>query len=426
MKTNTKIHSIVLASAVLMLFLILVFSTASAATAQSASLKITTTRISATGLSEYGCGPAIYGNYIVWEDVRNGQDKPDIYMYDVSTSKETRITTSGSASDLAIYGNRIVWIDGRNGKNQDDNAGGHDIYMYDLSTHKEIRITNSTIPADDFGYSLMVAISGNRIMWGGTYRYCIYDLSTRKEIDINRIDIINPAFYGNRIIGVTDIDGRPGNVNMYDLSTYKETLIPTIGDGFDPKIYDNKIVWEDFFNGYSGDPHITDIYMYDISTHKKTRITTHGTADRPAIYGDKILWVDSRTGNSAIYMYDLSTHTETHTSNTSAWPEAIYGDRIVWADYSNGNIYMGALVYSPVASFFAFSITGKTPLTVRFIDKSTGSPASWSWNFGDKSTSTIRNPVHKYSKAGKYIVSLTVKNTAGRNTAKKTSYMTVK
>ena len=79
MKTNTKIHSIALASAALMLFLILVFSMASAATAQSASLTITTTRISATGLSEYGCGPAIYGNYIVWEDVRNGQDKPDIY-----------------------------------------------------------------------------------------------------------------------------------------------------------------------------------------------------------------------------------------------------------------------------------------------------------------------------------------------------------
>ena len=80
----------------------------------------------------------------------------------------------------------------------------------------------------------------------------------------------------------------------------------------------------------------------------------------------------------------------------------------------------------PVAAFSASPVTGKPPLTVKFNDKSTGSPASWSWNFGDKSTSTAKNPVHKYSKAGKYTVSLAVKNAAGSNTAKKTNYITIK
>ncbi len=80
----------------------------------------------------------------------------------------------------------------------------------------------------------------------------------------------------------------------------------------------------------------------------------------------------------------------------------------------------------PVAAFSASSLSGKAPLTVTFTDKSTGSPTSWSWNFGDKSTSTVKNPVYKYNKAGKYTVILTVKNAAGSNTAKKTNCITVK
>jgi PKD repeat protein len=70
---------------------------------------------------------------------------------------------------------------------------------------------------------------------------------------------------------------------------------------------------------------------------------------------------------------------------------------------------------------FSTSISGRT---VKFTDKSTGSPTCWSWNFGDKSTSTSKNPTHKYSKAGKYKVILTAKN--GKGSTQKISYVTVK
>lgn len=79
-----------------------------------------------------------------------------------------------------------------------------------------------------------------------------------------------------------------------------------------------------------------------------------------------------------------------------------------------------------VAAFSASPTSGKALLTVKFSDKSKGSPTSYVWNFGDKSISTSRNPVHKYSKAGKYTVSLTVKNAAGSNTKKVSNYITVK
>jgi PKD repeat protein len=78
----------------------------------------------------------------------------------------------------------------------------------------------------------------------------------------------------------------------------------------------------------------------------------------------------------------------------------------------------------PVAVFSASPIYGNAPLAVAFTDKSTGSITSRSWNFGDKSASTLQSPVHKYIKAGKYTVSLKVTNAAGSNT--KTMSITVK
>jgi PGF-pre-PGF domain-containing protein len=66
-----------------------------------------------------------------------------------------------------------------------------------------------------------------------------------------------------------------------------------------------------------------------------------------------------------------------------------------------------------VASFSASPTTGKAPLKVTFTDKSSGTPTSWSWNFGDGSTSAEKNPVHNYSAAGNYTVNMTVTNQNG-------------
>ncbi|WP_141241789.1 PKD domain-containing protein, partial [Methanosarcina spelaei] len=46
--------------------------------------------------------------------------------------------------------------------------------------------------------------------------------------------------------------------------------------------------------------------------------------------------------------------------------------------------------------------------------------------FGDGSQSFVQNPVHKYSKTGKYTVSLTVKNDRGSSTVTKTGYIQVR
>jgi PKD repeat protein len=45
---------------------------------------------------------------------------------------------------------------------------------------------------------------------------------------------------------------------------------------------------------------------------------------------------------------------------------------------------------------------------VQFTDLSTGNPTSWSWSFGDGSTSNEQNPSHKYTKTGEFSVTLTI------------------
>ena len=196
MKTRNRLYPIVVA-----LFLLpFICAVASAEMAPG-----TETQITNNGANQKH--PAIYGDRIVWTDFRNGDgyQTSDIYMYDLSTSTETQITTSGSAYSPDIYGSRIVWTDERNGNG--------DIYMYDLSTSTETQITTN-----------------------GSWQYW-------------------PAIYYDKIVWVDERDADEShgdayvssNVYMYDLSTSTETQITTNGANQGvPATYGDRIVWHYF------------------------------------------------------------------------------------------------------------------------------------------------------------------------------------
>ena len=79
-----------------------------------------------------------------------------------------------------------------------------------------------------------------------------------------------------------------------------------------------------------------------------------------------------------------------------------------------------------VANFVANPIEGYVPLTVQFIDLSSGGPTDWDWDFGDGSThSTEQNPTHIYASVGDYTVSLTITGEEGENYIVKTDYISV-
>ncbi len=69
----------------------------------------------------------------------------------------------------------------------------------------------------------------------------------------------------------------------------------------------------------------------------------------------------------------------------------------------------------PVAIFNYNVKNGTSPLNVQFTDNSTGDVTSWNWNFGDGTTSTLKNPNHIYSAAGTYTVTETVTGPGGSN-----------
>jgi len=82
----------------------------------------------------------------------------------------------------------------------------------------------------------------------------------------------------------------------------------------------------------------------------------------------------------------------------------------------------------PTAEFVAKPTSGKAPLTVKFTDKSVGKNIfAWAWDFnGDGVTdSTDKNPTYTYANAGKYNVSLTVKNAGGSDTMEKAEFIKV-
>ncbi|AGB02186.1 PKD domain-containing protein [Methanoregula formicica] len=75
---------------------------------------------------------------------------------------------------------------------------------------------------------------------------------------------------------------------------------------------------------------------------------------------------------------------------------------------------------APVAEFKANRQVGKAPFIVEFTDLSSNNPTSWSWDFGDGTSSTEQNPRHIYLYEGSYDVSLTVANQYGADSIYKT------
>ncbi len=80
---------------------------------------------------------------------------------------------------------------------------------------------------------------------------------------------------------------------------------------------------------------------------------------------------------------------------------------------------------TPITDFWGSPRSGSAPLNVTFTDNTTGSTTAWNWSFGDGTYSTEQNPVHKYSGAGNYTVTLTASNAAGSDTKAKNNYITV-
>jgi PKD repeat protein len=79
----------------------------------------------------------------------------------------------------------------------------------------------------------------------------------------------------------------------------------------------------------------------------------------------------------------------------------------------------------PITKFTETDLFSEYPKTVQFNDTSTGTPTAWNWSFGDGTYSTQQNPVHTYSNAGSYDISLNASNAAGYKVNTKIGYVDI-
>jgi YVTN family beta-propeller protein len=149
----------------------------------------------------------------------------------------------------------------------------------------------------------------------------------------------------------------------------------------------------------------------------------------------KVQFTDKSTNNPTSWKWDFGDGSATSTTHNPLHTYIKAGSNKVTFTATNaaGSSTVTKTAYikvttpvKPVAAFTASPTSGTKPLKVQFTDKSTGSPTSWKWNFGDGTTSTTHNPLHTYIKKGKLTVTLTVKNAKGSSIKTMTSYITVK
>jgi PKD repeat protein/nitrous oxidase accessory protein NosD len=96
-------------------------------------------------------------------------------------------------------------------------------------------------------------------------------------------------------------------------------------------------------------------------------------------------------------------------------------------DVVSDNVDYDPWITSVQANFTANPTSGVEPLTVSFLDTSTGPVDSWQWDFDNDSVidSTEQNPTHTYTAPGTYTVSLTISGPLGPDIQTKINYITV-
>jgi PKD repeat protein len=88
--------------------------------------------------------------------------------------------------------------------------------------------------------------------------------------------------------------------------------------------------------------------------------------------------------------------------------------------------YISVAEQAPIANFTGTPLSGVAPLTVVFTNTTTGGPVTtYTWSFGDTTTSNQTNPTKVYSTPGTYTVILSATGPGGTDNEVKTGYITV-
>jgi len=141
--------------------------------------------------------------------------------------------------------------------------------------------------------------------------------------------------------------------------------------------------------------------------------------------GQTVRFIDISAGSPNSWQWDFGDGTTSNEKN----PAHVFnspGFHRVTLTAGNGNSSKKlsrtlTIVSAEGEATFEFSPSTPGPgQAVQFTDMTTGSPTSWSWNFGDGGTSSQRNPIYVFTAAGSYAVSLVASTKSGLKQASRT------
>jgi PKD repeat protein len=140
--------------------------------------------------------------------------------------------------------------------------------------------------------------------------------------------------------------------------------------------------------------------------------------------GQSIQFVDTSTGDPTSWAWNFGDGS-TSTLRNPSHAYATAGAKTVVLTVTNSSSTTSASRTVTVAAALdaAFTYNPASPAvnqSIQFMDTSTGGPTSWSWNFGDGTTSALRSPNHAYATAGAKTVTLTVANSSGSDSVSRT------
>lgn len=207
----------------------------------------------------------------------------------------------------------------------------------------------------------------------------------------------------------TSANAEWGRRTNHDVIVYKNTMW-LIGGYYGTAIYGD--VWKSAVSSSSAIQHSSSV-IQNVPITFSTPISSYNVAFYQWQFGDG----QTATGANPIHTYaEPGTYTVT----------------LKVSDEVNGlqTTYTKPITVAAgeglTAGFTTSQRSGTPPLTVQFVDTSTGNPTAWAWNFGDGSaTSNTRNPSHTYASVGSYTVSLYVENAEDSDWEVKTDYITV-
>ncbi|HEY4020179.1 MAG TPA: PKD domain-containing protein [Pseudonocardiaceae bacterium] len=179
-----------------------------------------------------------------------------------------------------------------------------------------------------------------------------------------------------------------------------------------------------------GDP-LEDLWIQGATPLTAAASATPTTGNAPLA----VNFTGSAQGGTAPYTYswnfgDGGTSTTQNPSHTYA-NAGTYTAQLTVTDSANpavtatanATVTVSAVGNPLTASASATPTSGQIPVNVSFTGTATGGtpPYSYSWNFGDGTTSTVQNPTHTYNTVGTFNASLTVTDSSGKTASSSVS-----